>query len=34
MNLDRYTQKAQEAVLAAKALAEDSRHASIEPAHL
>jgi len=34
MNLDRYTQKAQEAILAAKALAEDSRHASIEPAHL
>jgi ATP-dependent Clp protease ATP-binding subunit ClpB len=34
MNLDRYTQKAQEAILAAKTLAEDSHHATIEPAHL
>jgi ATP-dependent Clp protease ATP-binding subunit ClpB len=34
MKLDRYTQKAQEAVLAARTLAEDARHPSIEPSHL
>ncbi len=34
MNLDRYTQKAQEAVFAAQQLAQDMAHHEIEPAHL
>ena len=34
MNLTRYTEKAQEAVLAAQQLAERSHHAEIEPEHL
>ncbi|MFQ5407056.1 MAG: ATP-dependent chaperone ClpB [Anaerolineales bacterium] len=34
MDLNRFTQKAQEAVLAAQALAEDKHHQTIEPAHL
>jgi len=34
MNLDKYTQKSQEAVLQAQELARDLRHQSIEPAHL
>src|SRR5262245_58774125 len=34
MNLNKYTEKAQEAVLAAQQLAERSSHAQIEPEHL
>src|SRR5262245_56224845 len=34
MDLNKYTQKAQEAVLAAQQLAEQSSHAQIEPEHL
>ena len=34
MNLTRYTEKAQEAVLAAQQLAERSHHPEIEPEHL
>jgi ATP-dependent Clp protease ATP-binding subunit ClpB len=34
MNLDRYTQKAQEAIIQAQQLALDYNHQSIEPAHL
>jgi ATP-dependent Clp protease ATP-binding subunit ClpB len=34
MNLERYTQKAQEAVLSAQAIARDLQQTSIEPAHL
>ncbi|MGA9533893.1 MAG: ATP-dependent chaperone ClpB [Anaerolineales bacterium] len=34
MNLDRYTQKAQGAILAAQRLAESQEHSSIEPDHL
>jgi len=34
MNLNKYTEKAQEAVLAAQQLAEQSSHAQIEPEHL
>jgi ATP-dependent Clp protease ATP-binding subunit ClpB len=34
MNLERYTHKAQQAVLDAQQLAQDGRHAAIEPAHL
>src|SRR3990172_4118296 len=34
MNLERWTQKGREALLAAQRLAQDSQHASIEPAHL
>ncbi len=34
MNLDRYTQKAHEAIVSAQALATDLNHQSIEPAHL
>ncbi len=34
MNMERLTQKAQQAVLEAQRLAQDSRHAAIEPAHL
>jgi len=34
MNLDKYTQKSQEAVLAAQRLAQDLHHQSIEPTHL
>lgn len=34
MNLNRFTEKAQEAVLAAQQLAERSRHPQIEPEHL
>ncbi|MCO5195401.1 MAG: ATP-dependent chaperone ClpB [Anaerolineae bacterium] len=34
MNLNKYTQKAQEAVLAAQSLAQDSNHSQIEPIHL
>jgi ATP-dependent Clp protease ATP-binding subunit ClpB len=34
MNLDKYTQKSQEAILAAQGLASEYDHQSIEPAHL
>jgi ATP-dependent Clp protease ATP-binding subunit ClpB len=34
MNLNKYTQKAQEAVLNAQSLAQDSNHSQIEPIHL
>jgi len=34
MNLDKYTQKSQEAILAAQQLAQDYNHQSIEPVHL
>ena len=34
MNLDKYTQKAQEALLAAQRLAQDYQHQVVEPAHL
>ena len=34
MNLDRYTQKSQEAILAAQRLAQEYNHQAIEPAHL
>ncbi len=34
MNLDNYTQKSQEALLAAQRLAQDYNHQTIEPAHL
>src|SRR5438270_4354543 len=34
MNINKYTEKAQEAVLAAQQLAEQSSHAQIEPEHL
>ena len=34
MNLDRYTQKAQEAIVQAQQLAQDYNHQSIEPGHL
>jgi ATP-dependent Clp protease ATP-binding subunit ClpB len=34
MNLDRYTQKSQEAILNAQRIAQDYSHQSIEPAHL
>ncbi len=34
MNLDRYTQKSQEAILHAQRLAQEFNHQSIEPAHL
>src|SRR5947209_7361628 len=34
MNINKYTEKAQEAVLAAQQLAERSSHAQIEPEHL
>ena len=34
MNLEKYTQKSQEAILAAQRLAQESNHPSIEPAHL
>ncbi|MDO9546840.1 MAG: ATP-dependent chaperone ClpB [Pelolinea sp.] len=34
MNLEKYTQKSQEAILAAQQLAQDYNHQSIEPAHL
>ena len=34
MNLNKYTEKAQEAILAAQRLAEQSNHAQIEPEHL
>ncbi|MGD0003400.1 MAG: ATP-dependent chaperone ClpB [Anaerolineaceae bacterium] len=34
MNLDRFTQKAQEAILQAQQLAQDYNHQTIEPAHL
>jgi ATP-dependent Clp protease ATP-binding subunit ClpB len=34
MNLDRYTQKSQEAVLTAQRLAQEFNHQAIEPAHL
>jgi ATP-dependent Clp protease ATP-binding subunit ClpB len=34
MNLNKYTQKAQEAVLNAQSLAEESHHSQIEPIHL
>jgi ATP-dependent Clp protease ATP-binding subunit ClpB len=34
MNLDRYTQKSQEALFSAQRLAESLNHQSIEPAHL
>ena len=34
MNLDKFTQKSQEAILAAQTLARDLNHQAIEPAHL
>ena len=34
MNLNKFTEKAQEAVVAAQALASESSHAQIEPEHL
>jgi len=34
MNLDKYTQKSQEAILAAQRLAQDFNHQAIEPTHL
>ena len=34
MNLDKYTQKSQEALLMAQRLAQELNHQSIEPAHL
>src|SRR5574340_1284062 len=34
MNLDKYTQKSQEAILDAQGLARDLNHQAIEPAHL
>src|SRR5664279_880153 len=34
MNLEKYTQKAQEALLAAQRLAQDYQHQVVEPAHL
>jgi ATP-dependent Clp protease ATP-binding subunit ClpB len=34
MNLEKYTQKSQESILAAQRLAQDLNHQSIEPAHL
>jgi ATP-dependent Clp protease ATP-binding subunit ClpB len=34
MNLDRYTQKAQEAILQSQQIAQDMNHQTIEPAHL
>ena len=34
MNLDRYTQKAQEAILQSQQIAQDYHHQTIEPAHL
>jgi ATP-dependent Clp protease ATP-binding subunit ClpB len=34
MNLDKYTQKSQEAILAAQQLAQDRNHQTIEPTHL
>jgi len=34
MNLERYTQKAQQAVIEAQRLAEEHGHASVEPGHL
>ncbi len=34
MNLDKYTQKAQEAIFQAQQLAQDYNHQTIEPAHL
>ena len=34
MNLNKYTQKAQEAVLAAQAMAQEENHSQIEPVHL
>jgi ATP-dependent Clp protease ATP-binding subunit ClpB len=34
MNLDRYTQKAQEAIVQSQQIAQDLNHQSIEPAHL
>jgi ATP-dependent Clp protease ATP-binding subunit ClpB len=34
MNLDRYTQKAQEAILQAQQIAQESNHQTIEPIHL
>ena len=34
MNLDKYTQKSQEAILAAQGLAQEYQHQSIEPIHL
>ena len=34
MNLEKYTQKSQEALLSAQRLAEELNHQTIEPAHL
>jgi ATP-dependent Clp protease ATP-binding subunit ClpB len=34
MNLDRYTQKSQEAILSAQSIAQEYNHQAIEPAHL
>jgi ATP-dependent Clp protease ATP-binding subunit ClpB len=34
MNLDKYTQKSQEAILAAQQLAQDYHHQMVDPIHL
>ena len=34
MNLEKFTQKAQEAILAAQGIARDHHHPAIEPAHV
>jgi ATP-dependent Clp protease ATP-binding subunit ClpB len=34
MNLNKYTQKAQEAILESQQLAQDQHHSEIQPAHL
>ena len=34
MNLEKYTQKSQEALLGAQRLAEELNHQAVEPAHL
>ena len=34
MNLDKYTQKSQEAIVAAQRLAQDYQHQLVEPGHL
>ena len=34
MNLDRYTQKSQEAMLSAQRLAQELNHQAVDPAHL
>jgi ATP-dependent Clp protease ATP-binding subunit ClpB len=34
MNIEKYTQKSQEAILAAQHLAQDNQHQVVEPIHL